>query len=133
LSAGLIPNLSRSDSHIKLKLALDNCQPDVAQLLYTLLKQHDAKHGHLNFYYVIAPLSSLQNLPEMTVSGKVLGHDGHFEWRWAKDSVTGIRTICNEDVAKVAPWTQQRSDAHIVTLLSPSTPVIVYCPLVPRL
>ena len=57
-----------------------------------------------------------------------MDQDGCYEWRWAKDS-SGIITICSYTIAAVARATQERANAHLVTLLSPATPVLVYMPI----
>jgi len=122
--AALIPNAPRNDA--RYIISLNRCHADVKPKLHQFIMNYAKEHGHLNCYFVIGPLSSF-NCPRLYIPENVIDQDGAYEWCWDKD-ITGTRTICCPTIAAVAPATQLRSDAHIVTLMSPSTPVLVHCP-----
>ena len=101
------------------------CHPDVRLVLHQALCQKQVQTGNLCAFYAYGPIDSFQNLPGLHIPDDVV--DGDYEWKWTQD-VTHPRTICPPTIAEVAPTTQIRSTARIVTLLGPATPVIVYCP-----
>jgi len=120
--AALIPHMTQNDALYD--LAISQCHPEIGKKLHAFMTDHMARHGHLNMIFAYGPLSSFV-LPELS---RCMDQDGCYEWRWAKDS-SGIITICSYTIAAVAHATQERANAHIVTLVSPATPVLVYMPI----